>query len=125
MDYKSFRMRFEAAIPVGSVLANPGGGTSEVLSYSADHVVYRRGKSKVRAPLIDFYAAFTKFAGARVNSSELRDFKPAVFNSSARPAGHSCNCTFLFLGLHRMGVASDIEGAGVRGSPFSVDLRIK
>jgi len=125
MDYLTFKSKFEGAVPVGSLLTNPGGGTSEVLSYASDHVAYKRGNSRIRASLSDFHASFLKFAGSRVTSSDLKSFKPSVYDSSARPAGHPCNCTFLFLGLHRMGFASEIEGSGVRGSPFSVDLRIK
>lgn len=125
MDYLTFKSKFEVALPIGSVLKNPGGGTSEVLSYGSDHVAYKRGNSRIRASLRDFHASFMRFAGSRVTSSDLKVFRPSVYDSSVRPAGHSCNCTFFFLGLQQMGLSSAIEGEGVRGSPYTVDLTAK
>jgi hypothetical protein len=122
MEYATFKTSFEQAVPAGTVLPNPGGGTSSVLSYSFDHVYYRRGNSKIRASVRDFYLAYEKYSGRNLSSSDLREFNPSVFDSQARPAGHSCNCTFLFLALERMGLVAAIHGSGVRGSPFNVDL---
>jgi len=125
MDYLAFKSKFEVALPIGSVLKNPGCGTSEVLSNASDHVAYKCGKSRIRTSLSDFHASFIRFAGSRVTSSDLKVFRPSVYDSYARPAGHSCNCTFLFLGLQQMGLSSAIKGAGVRGSPYTVDLKAK
>jgi hypothetical protein len=45
-----------------------------------------------------------------------------IFDSNARPAGHSCNCTFLFLVLKEIGLCGEIKGAGKAGNPFYVDI---
>jgi len=57
-----------------------------------------------------------------MSSVDLKTDNPSVFDSQARPAGHSCNCTFLFMVLHQMGIASNVHGRGVRGNPFYVDV---
>ena len=110
------------AVPVGTVLKNPGGGTSEIVSYKADSVVYRRGKSKISAPLWSFFDAYAKYCGAAVSSTDLRASMPAVFDSRARPAGHSCNSTFLFVALIKMGLARALVGRGTRANPYSISL---
>jgi hypothetical protein len=57
-----------------------------------------------------------------ISSSELKVFLPAIFDSAARPAGHSCNATLLFLALREMGIVSAIHGNGVAGNPFFVEI---
>ena len=70
----------------------------------------------------DLYEAYAHFFGKNMTTTDLRGFKPSVFDSSARPAGHSCNCTFLFLLLFGMKLCGEIEGSGKSGKPFYVKL---
>jgi hypothetical protein len=41
MDLDGFVQLLRTSLPVGVVLANPGGGTSTVLSHDAERVCYR------------------------------------------------------------------------------------
>jgi type IV secretory pathway TraG/TraD family ATPase VirD4 len=70
------------------------------------------------------FDAYALYRGRRVSTTELRAFRPVVFDSAARPAGHSCNCTIFFLLLERMGVVEGIQGKGVCGNPFYVDISL-
>ena len=122
MDYNAFCHLFTSALPVGTVLRNPGGGVTEIINYTANgRLVYRRGRSRMYVSLRDLYAAWQQFQGQRVSSADLRAFAPEVFNSKA--GGHSCNCTVLFLAFRKMGLVDRIAGAGRRGDPYCVDLR--
>lgn len=110
------------AISPGQTFDNPGGGTSKIKSISERGIYYKRGSSTISITFDDMYAAYDHFKGGEVTSTELRTFLPAVFDSMARPAGHSCNCTFFFMVLQEAGLAGPLEGAGVRGNPYSVEL---
>jgi hypothetical protein len=68
------------------------------------------------------FDAYARFKGGQMSSSDLKKIKPAVFDSQARPAGHSCNCTFLFMVLKEIGLITRIQGNGVSGNPFFVVL---
>lgn len=111
-----------AFIPVGLVLENPGGGTSTILECSQSFIKYRRGKSTIRVEFKDLYSAYTVYKGRRVSSSDLKQFAPSVFDSRAKPAGHSCNATLLFILLRESALSGDIGGGGVRGNPFFVHI---
>ena len=125
MDFITFTKSIKRNMPVGTILKNPGGGTSEVVGYTDEKIAYLRGKSRMYVRYEDLYQAYQKFKGQYVTTSNLRTFRPHVFDSSARPAGHSCNCTFLFLLLGQLGLASDIQGAGRQGNPFGVRIHGK
>lgn len=99
---------------------NPGGGTSRIVAYSDTNVSYIRGSSRIAVAFTDLYAAYSSFKGKHVSSSDLRAFRPSVFDSAARRAGHSCNCTFLFCILNELNLSGPISGSGVRGNPYSV-----
>jgi len=121
MDYQAFYYRLVAALPVGAVLQNPGGGTTEIVAHTGTgKLVYQRGRSRFYVPILDLYAAYRRFQEQTVSSTDLRGFAPEVFDS--RYGGHSCNCTLLFLALRAMGLVDTIEGAGKRGDPYRVDL---
>jgi hypothetical protein len=122
MDLSTSQDAVELHLPGGTVLFNPGGGTTEVVRNTGDVIRYRRGKSTIRVLVSDLYDAYAAFQGRSVSSTELKAFRPSVFNSSARPAGHDCNCTFLFLLLREIGKAGDVEGSGKRGDPFCVPV---
>lgn len=123
MTRDEFDATLHKAIPPGTVFQNPGGGVSEVLSNNNGKVSFRRGSSTISVSKKSLFDAFAHFRGKTMSSAELKSLWPSIFDSSARPAGHSCNATFLFLALDKMGVASSIQGKGVRGNPFFVEVR--
>ena len=120
MTLNEFRDRIRRAVTPGSTFQNPGGGTSLVKNLNNERISYIRGSSTISVSLADLFSAYKAFHGKRVSSTDLRKFSPAVFDSHGRPAGHSCNCTFLFEVLDRAGLAGDRSGSGVRGNPFSI-----
>jgi hypothetical protein len=119
MNFEEFVGRVRAAVPVGAVIENPGGGTSEVTGFTGENISYVRGSSTISVKLDVLHLVYESFRGKQVTSSELKRIFPAVFDSNARPAGHSCNCTFLFGVLEQAGLASRFSGSGVRGDPYS------
>lgn len=120
MNAKAFIAAVSEALPIGQTFENPGGGISTIESYSSDHLVYRRGDSSIRVSLLDLHGAYVYFCGESVSSSDLKKYNPSVFDSKA--GGHSCNCTTFFRILESLCLCSPIEGAGVRGSPFRVQI---
>lgn len=119
MKLDEFAGQIREAVPTETVIANPGGGTSKVTGITEERISYVRGTSTISVNIAELHSAYESFRGRRVTLSELREFAPAVFDSSARPAGHSCNCTFLIGILERAGLASNLSGSGVRGDPYS------
>lgn len=123
MELEEFVAKARRALPVGYRFDNPKRGTSEIVSQNEQRVTYRRGSSPINVRWADLYQAYVRFAGRRVSSSDLRRALPAVFDSAARPAGHSCNCTFLFHLLKHLSLTiGDLEGRGVAGDPFAVTV---
>lgn len=126
MDQEEFAATMMNRLPVGYVFDNPRRGQTKILGYTREPLVaiYLRGRSSIRVRIGDLFVAYDYFRGRRVSSTDLRQFAPSVFDSKARPAGHSCNCTFLF---HVLQVCSlidgDIEGRGVNGHPFYVQIK--
>ena len=122
MNFSEFMQKIRTSVPINTVLENPGGGTSIILSYSSEGVSYRRGNSTIYVSLHDLFDGYTKFKGGQMSSNNLKAANPSVFDSQARPAGHSCNCTFLFIVLQKLEIITDIHGRGVRGDPYFVIL---
>jgi hypothetical protein len=122
VEYDEFVISMKEALIPGTEFENPGGGTSLIESLSEQGVKYRRGNSSISVLFEDLFAAFEEFSGRIATSTDLKQFLPSVFDSSSRPAGHDCNCTFLFLALNAIGQASEIQGRGVKGNPFSARL---
>ena len=124
MELEIFIDRARALMPLGQVFENLGGGTSRIMTNDEGKVCYKRGNSRIYVRWRDLHSAYMRFAGRRVSSSDLRKAMPSVFDSSARPAGHSCNCTFLFHLLTKLSLTEGgPEGRGVVGDPFAVRLR--
>ena len=124
MTRQEFIHAARQAFPSGYEFDNPGGGTTRILSVDAIGIAYRRGNSRISVQFADLYSAYERFKGRQVSSTDLRRFSPSVFDSNARPADHSCNCTFLFHVLQRLAVTDGpLEGRGVRGDPFSISIR--
>ena len=113
-----FRLQMTNLLPLDTVMENPGRGNTTIKGYSSRNVRYIRGKSTFRVSILNLYSAYVNFRGKLVSSRDLKDFAPAIFDSSARPAGHSCNCTFLFMTLTRLGLADGIHGEGKARQPF-------
>ncbi len=124
MNIYEFENQVKKSFPVGLSVDNPGGGTSKISGYTKDKISYIRGASRMYVALKDLYDAYSNFKGQRVTSRELKEFAPHIFDSSARPAGHSCNCTLLFLILNKLTLSSKIQGRGVRGNPFYVNIYV-
>ena len=121
MNLQEFIDRLQKCVPVGAVLNNPSSGTSEVYAHT-DKICYLRGSSSISVSYSDLFDAYQQFNGGNVSTSELKQYNPSVFDSNARPSGHSCNCTFLFLILKEMRVVNEIQGNGVKGDPYYVDI---
>lgn len=122
MEFDDFVVRVINAFPVGTTIQNPGGGTSLIVATKNLKISYRRGKSTMSVKLIDLFNVHEQFRGMLLTSNNLRVFKHEVFDSSARPAGHSCNCTMLFRIFETLQLSEPIKGAGVRGNPFSIKI---
>ncbi len=120
--FQEFSGRVRMAVPPGTVLDNPGGGTTTILSYDGETLRYRRGRSRFGVSLRDLYRAADAFRGQRITSAKLQRFAPEVFDSRRPHFGHSCNCTVLYMLLQQAGYVVEIGGAGVRGNPFFVEL---
>ncbi|KLU78141.1 hypothetical protein AB192_13265 [Aliivibrio fischeri] len=117
MDRILFESIFRRSVQVNTVFLNPGGGTSTVCKTSVDRVVYKRGNSRMTLLLDDLYLVYKELEiNSKVSSSDLKQLKPSVFDSTK--SGHSCHCTFAFTILNQMGLSNDIGGKGVRGNPF-------
>ena len=122
MTRSQFVQAARRAISPGREFTNPGGGTSRIKKVGSERISYVRGKSTIIISFQDLGDAYEEFKGRRVSSSDLRTFAPSVFDSTARPAGHSCNCTFFFLLVQETGLAGPLQGAGTRGDAYAVFL---
>jgi hypothetical protein len=122
MNMELFVSTIRNLVPVGTVFINPGGGTSEILKITEHAMTYRRGHSRMSISFENLFKAYLSFRGKQVSTSDLKLFKPSIFDSQARPAGHSCHGTFLFLLLLHLGFTDKINGHGVRGDPFFIDI---
>lgn len=120
MDFETFKKTIRNAISGNTVLKNPGGGLSTIKSYHKERISYIRGKSVIYISYRIMYDTFQKFMGCEITSSELKKYEPKVFDS--KKGGHSCNCTFFFMLLRRMGVVTTIKGRGVKGDPYYVNI---
>ena len=122
-EYGEFRANMMSAFPPGTIFNNPGGGKTTIKGYSQGKVSYVRKNSTIRVAIRDLFSAYSNFKGTRVSSRDLRQYAPQVFDSSARPAGHSCNCTFLFTVLSRLAMADPIRGEGRAHYPYYTNFR--
>ncbi len=122
MDLEQFKREIETKIKAGAILDNPGKGTSVITKLSANGISYKRGRSIIYISFQDFFDTLKHFIGNRVTSSDLKSFRPSVFDSKAKRPGHSCNCTFLFMVLKKLGISSEIGGQGIKGDPYFVEI---
>jgi hypothetical protein len=122
MSLDEFAAAIRRAAPEGTVLPNPGGGTTTIVAYTGEKLRYRRGRSTIYVSLRDLYDAYYRFRGKTVTSPELRRAAPTVFDSSAPHYGHSCNCAVFFMLLQQAGIVERIGGSGTVGDPFRVRI---
>ena len=122
MDFETFKDKIQRSIPVGTTFENPGGGVSTISSYTDEKLSYVRRNSTIYIAFRDLFDTYINFKGQKVSSTELKKYAPSVFDPNARPAGHSCNCTVLFMILKHLKLAGDIKGGGVRGDPYFVEI---
>jgi hypothetical protein len=122
MTLTEFKERLVNVAPAGTVLNNPGGGTSIITGHGDKKISYKRGRSTIYVSYDDLLSAYNRFQGTKITTADLKVFLPCVFDSTARPAGHSCNCTMFFLLFQKIGLAGILEGDGVRGNPFAAEL---
>lgn len=121
MDEMQLRELIFNSISVDTSFINPGGGSSIVMSINQERIVYKRGNSKISYKILDVLESYEYYKGEICSASDLKEFKPSVYDSTL--GGHSCNCTFLFLLLDEIGlVENGIRGRGVRGDPFYVRI---
>lgn len=124
MNFDQFKREVGRKLHAGLILDNPGKGTSKISSLSDSGVSYIRGKSTIYVSFQDLFDALNHFIGKTVTSSNLKVYRPSVFDSKGRKPGHSCNCTFFFMVLKRLGISSHIGGRGVKGNPFFVNISL-
>jgi hypothetical protein len=117
----SFARELRVGLPEGTVLNNPGRGTTTVVWCDEERLCYQRGQSRFYVRLSDLHNAYSRHIGKNMTTVDLKAFAPHVFDSSAK--GHNCNATVLMLALREMGLASQIFGRGQRGSPFGVTVK--
>lgn len=103
-------------IKSGMKFDNPKRGTSTIIFVSDNQINYKRGKSIIKIKIKDIIEARENFSGTKCTSNDLKNFRRKVFSSKG------CNCTFFFIILNYLGVASNIEGRGVGGDTFYVHL---
>jgi len=108
----------------GKTFDNPSGrGTTEIICVDSDKIKYRKRNTDITIRVDILYDAYKEYYGQKCSSNDLKVYRASVFNSKARPAGHNCNCTLLFLLLREIGSVNKIEGAGKAGSPFYVNIK--
>jgi hypothetical protein len=120
MDYQEFVSTIISSKPIGTVIPNPGGGTSTIISYTDENISYQRKNSPITVAFEDLYKAYAKFKGHKVYTTDLRDYAPKIFDS--KRSGHSCNATFLFSILIFLGKVNEIKGEGKTNHPFYVSI---
>jgi hypothetical protein len=123
--FENFCITLWKTICIGQVFDNPGrkGTTSTIIEIDTLKIVYQRKKSYISITFKTMYDVYKDFQGKKCSSNDLKRYDPEVFDSNARPAGHSCNCTFLFRIFEALGIVTEIEGGGVRGDPFYVHIK--
>lgn len=118
MTYQEFCGRISASLEVGMEFCNPGGGTSVVVRIDADRIVYQRRNTRIAISFGVMFKAYEHFSGSFVLTRDLKRFDNS-FDSSARdPAGHNCNCTFMFLVFKQAGLGGDIVPGKCFGQGF-------
>ena len=121
MNQQQFINLVMTNIVSGRIFNNPSGrGTTSIINNNGIKITYRRGNSKISIDIQQLWDAYQNFLGNTVSSTNLKQYRPHIYDSSQ--GGHSCNCTTLFLILRNIGIVNTINGKGVRGNPFWIQL---
>jgi len=121
LDRSGILVRVKETLKVGDVFENPGGGISTIKIITDNKIYYIRGSSTLSLDISAIEGIYDRFKGSICSTSDLKVYNPKIFDSKA--SGHSCNCTFLFTILKRLGIAGNIMGEGKRNSPFYIDIK--
>jgi hypothetical protein len=106
-------------IHIGDNFANPGGartgyGYRTVKTINMNEIIYvnsgTNSEGLITLPIQIFYEVIYEFQSSYCYTSQLKKFRPKVFDSTARPAGHSCNCTFLMSISDKLGFLASGHG---------------
>ena len=120
MDLTSFSADLRRRLPPGTVLPNPGRGTTTIIWSDDDRLCYQRGSARFYVALSDLFDALRAFRGRDVTTTDLKRQSPGVFDSAR--GGHNCHATVLFLIAQSLKLAGEVWGRGHRGSPFGITL---
>jgi hypothetical protein len=120
MNIETFFDLISKKIHVGDNFACPGGartgyGYRTIETVNMDKIIYfntgTKSESKIALPIRTFRGVILKFQSSCCYTSQLKQFRPEVFDSNARPAGHSCNCTFLMSTSDKLGFLASSRGS--------------
>ena len=121
MNQEQFKKLIQKNIVIGKIFNNPSGrGTSTIIGNNGETIIYQRGKSKLYIKIEQLWDVYQKFLGNKLESTDLREFRPKIYDSKKN--GHSCHCTTLFLILQDIGIVDTINGKGVSNNPFWIQL---
>jgi hypothetical protein len=119
MDIETFSDLICKKILIGDNFANPGGakkgyGYRTVRTINRNQIVFFNAGTEKEAPITlliqKFYDVIFEFQSDCCDTFQLKKFSPEVFDSQARPAGHSCNCTFLMSISDKLGFLASGQG---------------
>lgn len=120
MDPKEFVEDVKKRLIAGTILNNPKKGTSTVVKYEGDVLIYMRGKTKYRVNLIELAKTYENFKGTTVTTSDLGKYNPNVFGKKG--TAHACNRSFFLILMQKIGFTKKISGKGRAGDPFRIQL---
>jgi hypothetical protein len=112
MNFDQFVDRFRHAVPEGTVLENPGGGTPTIRWFDGERLCYQRARSRFCVSFEDLHRAYVRFAGSNMTTRDLKNHAPCVYDSGAL----QCYCSYV--GAKSDGVSD--TGMGSRQARFSV-----
>ncbi len=109
MTFDEFKKRVLTSISVGEIFENPGGGVSIIEFFNDEKIKYIRRKSSITIKLEKLYKAYDHFQGTFVTTKQLKEFDHSFDSEARNPSGHSCNCTFGFCVIIKIGLADTIS----------------
>ncbi|MCT7609839.1 hypothetical protein N5U14_03160 [Aliarcobacter butzleri] len=121
LNQQQFINLINVKIIIGKNFINPSRkGTTIIKNNDGSKITYQRKKSNISIEIQQLWDTYQKFLGNIVSSTDLKQYRPDIYDSNK--SGHSCNYTTLFLILQDIGIINSINGNGVRGNPFWIQL---
>lgn len=121
MNQKQFMDLITKNIVVNRSFNNPSGkGITQIKVNDGKTITYQRGHSRISITILELWNVYQKFLNNTISTRDLKKYKPYIYNSNNK--GHSCNSTALFLIFQNIGIISKINGRGVKGDPFWIEL---